>query len=249
MLRVLSDEIVACTRCPRLIAHCRHIAATKRRAYAHWDYWGKPLPGFGDPEARLLIVGLAPAAHGGNRTGRMFTGDSSGDWLVEALYAHGFANQPRSVHRDDGLELRDAYITAAARCAPPDNRPTAAELRNCQPFLERELDVLSRVRVVVVLGQIALEAYWRAQRAKGRVPAGMKRPRFAHGARIPLGPDRPLLLMSYHPSRQNTHRGLLTKEMFHQVFATARSILDASVGGSGVEGDDGSRPADSADRN
>lgn len=232
-LRALSEAIISCTRCPRLLAHCRDIAATKRRAYADWDYWGKPLPGFGDPKARLLIIGLAPAAHGGNRTGRMFTGDASADWLVEAMYTYGFANQPRSVSRDDGLQLKDAYVTAAARCAPPDNRPTAAELRNCQPFLERELGLLEHVRVVLVLGQIAFETYWRVLRAKNHVGSGVKRPRFAHGARYRFGPDMPILLMSYHPSRQNTQTGRLTRAMFHQVFATARAILDGCDDGSG----------------
>lgn len=224
-LQSLAREIVACSRCPRLIAHCRDIAARKRRAYADWEYWGKPLPGFGDPQARLLIIGLAPAAHGGNRTGRMFTGDASADWLVEALHAYGFANQPRSVSRDDGLQLRDAYVTAAVRCAPPANRPTAAELRNCQPFLERELDLLQHVRVVVVLGRIAYDAYWRVMRAKKRVAPGVKRPPFAHGAQCRLGPDTPVLIMSYHPSRQNTQTGRLTRVMFHQVFAAARALL------------------------
>lgn len=232
-LRALSEQIISCTRCPRLIAHCRDIAATKRRAYADWDYWGKPLPGFGDPKARLLIIGLAPAAHGGNRTGRMFTGDGSADWLVEAMYTYGFANQPRSVSRDDGLRLKDAYVTAAARCAPPANRPTAAELRNCQPFLERELDLLKHVRVVLVLGQIAFETYWRVLRARNHVGSGVKRPRFAHGARYRFGPDKPVLLMSYHPSRQNTQTGRLTRAMFHQVFATARAILDGCDDSSG----------------
>lgn len=226
-LAVLSDEIVACTRCPRLIEHCRHTAETKRRAYAHWDYWGKPLPGVGDPAAKLLIVGLAPAAHGGNRTGRMFTGNGSAEWLIEALHEYGFANQPTSLHRHDGLQLRGAFITAAARCAPPANRPTAEELRNCQPFLERELQLLTNVRVVLVLGQIAFNAYWRVLRERIGPDAGGKRPPFAHGARYEFGFGSPTLLVSYHPSRQNTQTGRLTKHMFHEVVAAARSIVDA----------------------
>lgn len=222
----LSDDIVACTRCPRLIEHCGNMAATKRRAYADWDYWGKPLPGVGDPAAKLLVVGLAPAAHGGNRTGRMFTGDSSADWLMEALHAYGFANQPTSIHRDDGLQLSEAFITAAARCAPPANKPTAEELRNCQPFLARELGLLDDVRVVLVLGKIAFDVYWRVLRELGRVEPGTKQPKFAHGARFDWHPKEPTLLVSYHPSRQNTQTGRLTKDMFHKVFADARAIID-----------------------
>lgn len=225
-LQTLADEIIACTRCPRLIAHCRDIAAKKRRMYADWVYWGKPVPGFGDPEAQLLIVGLAPAAHGGNRTGRMFTGDSSADWLIEALYEYGFANQPTSTHRDDGLELHGAYMTAPARCAPPQNRPTAEELRNCHPFLQREMELLTNVKVVIVLGRIGFEAFWRALRELGRVAPDVKRPAFAHGARFEWDAAQPTLLMSYHPSRQNTQTGRLTKAMFHSVFATARALVD-----------------------
>lgn len=227
-LRSLSEEISACTRCPRLIEYCRDIAAKKRRMYADWDYWGKPVPGFGDPEARLLIVGLAPAAHGGNRTGRMFTGDSSADWLIEALYAYGFANQPTSTHRDDGLELHDAYMTAPVHCAPPQNRPTAEERRNCHPFLQREMELLTNVRVVIVLGRIGFEAYWRALKELGRIGPDVKRPAFAHGGLYRWDPDRPTLLMSYHPSRQNTQTGRLTKDMFHSVFAAARALIDGS---------------------
>lgn len=221
----LAQEITTCTRCPRLLAYIQNVAATKRRMYMNCEYWGKPLPGLGDPKARLLIVGLAPAAHGGNRTGRMFTGDSSANWLIEALHAHGFANQPTSTHRDDGLELRGAYITAAARCAPPQNRPTAEELRNCQPFLQREIELLTDVRVVIVLGHIGFEAYWRAMQTLGRIPPGLRRPAFAHGGRFVWAPDQPTLLMSYHPSRQNTQTGRLTWAMFDAVFATARELV------------------------
>lgn len=225
-LAALREEVIRCTRCPRLIAHCRAVAATKRRAYADWDYWGKPLPGFGDAEARLLIIGLAPAAHGGNRTGRMFTGNGSADWLIEALHAHGFANQPSSTHRDDGLRLQDAYITAVARCAPPANRPTAEELQNCRPFLEQELALLDTVRAVVVLGQIAFNSYWRMLRETGKIDAAEKRPAFAHGAVYNPSPGGPALIVSYHPSRQNTQTGRLTRDMFHRVFALARHIVD-----------------------
>lgn len=228
-LAKLSDEIFSCTRCPRLIAHCRQIAQKKKREFASWDYWGKPLPGIGDPMARLLIIGLAPAAHGGNRTGRMFTGDSSADWLMEALHHYGFSNQPTSDHINDGLELRQVFITASARCAPPANRPTAEEMRNCQPFLERELELLTRVHVVMVLGQIAFDRYWRILREQRQLQDHLlkSKPKFAHGALYDLGPDLPNLLVSYHPSRQNTQTGRLTKEMFHSVFAKARELVDA----------------------
>lgn len=234
----LEEEIIACTRCPRLIEHSLLAAETKRRAYVDQDYWGKPVPGFGDPEARLLVIGLAPAAHGGNRTGRTFTGNGSADWLMEALYEYGFSNQPSSTHRNDGLTLHGAYVANTARCAPPANRPTAEELRNCQPFLERELDLLTKLRVVVVLGQVAFNAYWRvaAERrsrprkndhGEARQPLA-RRPKFAHNALYDLDPDEPALLVSYHPSRQNTQTGRLTKRMFHDVFATARSLTDGS---------------------
>lgn len=226
-LHQLHREMVECRRCPRLVAHCQAVARTKRRMYADWDYWGKPVPSFGDPCARLLVVGLAPAAHGGNRTGRMFTGDSSGDWLIEALHAHGFANQPTSSHRNDGLQLLDAYITAAAHCAPPDNKPSPDELGNCLPFLLRELQLLRNVRVVIVLGRTGFDAYWRAMKQLGRIGAHVKKPSFAHGAAFSWDPGQPTLLMTYHPSRQNTQTGRLTKPMFHAVFAAARSLIDS----------------------
>ena len=225
-LGLVTEAIVACERCPRLRAHCVAIAAAKRRAYRDQIYWGRPVPGFGDPEARLLVVGLAPAAHGGNRTGRVFTGDSSGDWLYEALHRHGFASQPHSVSRDDGLALVDLWITAAARCAPPDNRPAREELDACRPWLEAELALLRRVRVVVTLGSIAHEAWLRASGWWGRLPA-RARPRFAHGATTRL-PDGTWLLASYHPSRQNTNTGRLTRAMWYAVFATARRLLPGS---------------------
>lgn len=209
--------MVACRRCPRLVAHREKVAREKKRAFRDWDYWGKPVPGFGDPDARLLIVGLAPAAHGANRTGRMFTGDSSGDWLYEALHRFGFANQSESVSRDDGLTLTDCFITAPARCAPPANKPTAEEFANCRPFLDAELRALRRVRVVVALGRLGHDAYLRA--------AGLPdRPRFGHGVATELS-NGLVLLASYHPSRQNTNTGRLTRAMWHGVFRQAARRL------------------------
>jgi len=221
-LGALERAIVACERCPRLRAHCAKVAREKRRAYADETYWGRPVPGFGDPGARLLLVGLAPGAHGANRTGRMFTGDSSGEWLFEALHRSGFASAPRSVARDDGLALTGAWISAAARCAPPDNRPTPRELERCRPFLESELRLLPRVRVVMALGRIGHEAFLRAAGWWQRLPA-RERPAFAHGAESAL-PDGRVLLSSFHPSRQNTQTGRLTRTMWHAVFARARIL-------------------------
>lgn len=222
MLAALHDEIIACVACPRLVAYRERVARDKRRQFRDEPYWGRPLPGFGDPAARLLIVGLAPAAHGGNRTGRMFTGDSSGEWLARALHANGFANQPTSSHRNDGLALRDAYITAAARCAPPDNKPTREELCRCRPFLVRELAALSRVRVVVALGKVAFDAYLAARAEAGRsIPK--PRPAFGHGATYAL--DDVTLIVSYHPSRQNTQTGRLTAPMLDAMFAAARRAI------------------------
>ncbi len=188
------------------------------RRFHDYSYWGKPVPGFGDLDARLLVVGLAPGAHGSNRTGRMFTGDSSGDWLYEALYRFGFANQPASVERSDGLRLKDCYVTAAARCAPPGNRPTPKELANCRPWLEAELLLLKRVKVVVVLGKIAHDGF---------LAASGNRARFAHGKMSRL-PDGTVLLASYHPSRQNTNTGRLTRRMWHAIFRRARETLGAA---------------------
>lgn len=220
-LAAVARRVVACERCPRLRAHCRRVAREKKRAFRDWDYWGRPVPGFGDPRARVLIVGLAPAAHGANRTGRMFTGDSSGDWLYEALHRFGFANQASSRSRDDGLILRDCYITAAARCAPPDNRPTPAERTRCRPYLVEEIALLRRVRVVVVLGRMAYEAWLRAAGWwEGLRPA--ERPRLAHGATTRL-PDGMLFVCSYHPSRQNTNTGKLTRAMWYRVFRRVRT--------------------------
>jgi uracil-DNA glycosylase family 4 len=225
-LTTLQRQILRCTQCPRLVEYRARVAREKRRQYREWDYWGKPLPSFGDPRARLLVIGLAPAAHGGNRTGRMFTGDQSGDWVYRTLHRFGFANQPTSQHRDDGLRLHDAYITAAARCVPPDNKPSIVELATCRPYLLRELQLLRHVRVVVPLGKIAFDAYLAARRELD-LPLPDKRPHFAHEAVTPL-PDGVLLVASYHPSRQNTQTGRLTQVMFEAIFARVRQEL--SVG-------------------
>ena len=223
-LGTVNRSIIRCTRCPRLRAYCRRVAREKKREFRDWEYWGKPVPGFGDPEARLLVVGLAPAAHGANRTGRMFTGDSSGSWLYEALYRHGFANQPQSLSRDDGLMLDDCYITAAARCAPPGNKPSRVELERCRPYLVAELRLLRRVRVVVTLGRIAHEAFLKAAGWWERLPP-RARPPFAHGAATTLS-DGVVVIASYHPSRQNTNTGRLTRTMWDAVFRRARAALE-----------------------
>jgi uracil-DNA glycosylase family 4 len=221
----LTREVVACRRCPRLIAHCEAVARTRVRRHRDEEYWGRPVPGFGDPRARLLIVGLAPAAHGANRTGRMFTGDSSGNWLYRALHRAGFANRPESWGRDDGLALESAWITAGARCAPPDNRPEPEELRACRDYLVRELRALAEVRVVLALGKIAFDAALAAWADAGGVVA-RPRPAFAHGAEAALD-ERRVLLASYHPSRQNTQTGRLTEPMLDAIFARARALADA----------------------
>jgi uracil-DNA glycosylase family 4 len=223
----LAREIVRCRRCPRLVAHRELVARVKRRQFRDETYWGRPLPGFGDPDARLLIVGLAPAAHGGNRTGRMFTGDASGDWLFRALHETGFANQARSESLGDGLALRDAWITAAARCAPPDNKPTLGELANCRPYLLRERALLRRVRVVVALGRIAFATVLAVERERG-VALPRPLPRFAHGASARVGALT--VFASYHPSRQNTQTGKLSRAMLRAVFARARACLAAERG-------------------
>ena len=223
-LEMLQREIAACELCPRLTTYRRQVAATKRKAYREWTYWGRPVPSFGDPRARLLIVGLAPGAHGANRTGRMFTGDSSGDFLFRALNHAGFASQPESVSRGDGLQLRDAYISAAVHCAPPDNKPSPDEVRTCAAYLRRELELLPNVQVVVTLGRLAFDVYLRILAAEGRIG-----PRntllFGHGAGHDLGPGLPRLLGSYHPSQQNTSTGKLTPAMLQAVFEQARSLL------------------------
>ena len=215
-LAAITAEVVQCRRCPRLVAWREQVARERRAAFAGEEYWGRPVPGFGDPAATLLVVGLAPAAHGGNRTGRVFTGDRSGDWLYAALHRAGYANQPTSVSADDGLELRDAYVAAAVRCAPPDNRPTPAERDACVGYLAREMAELSQVRVVVALGGFAYEA---VARLVGLRP----RPRFGHGAEAAL-PGGRTMVCSYHPSQQNTFTGRLTEPMFDAVFARAREL-------------------------
>jgi uracil-DNA glycosylase family 4 len=220
----IHQAIVTCERCDRLRRYCRQVASEKRAAYRTETYWGRPVPGFGDPAARVFIVGLAPAAHGANRTGRMFTGDGaggSGDFLMRALHANGLASLPTSRGQDDGLELTGAYIAAAARCAPPDNRPTSEELERCRPFLEAEWAALSAVKVVVCLGRIAFDICWRVLAARGH--ATSSRPTFAHGAHCPLA-GGPHVLASYHPSRQNTQTGRLTAPMLEAVFARACTL-------------------------
>ncbi len=220
--------IVACELCPRLRSYCVRVARQKKREFLDWTYWGRPVPGFGDPRARLMVVGLAPAAHGGNRTGRVFTGDSSGDWLYEALHRFGFASQPTSVSRDDGLRLRDCYVNAAARCAPPDNKPTPGELERCRAHLEAEIRLLRRVRVIVALGRVAFDSWLRASGWWVALPA-RRRPRFAHGAEVRL-PDGRILLGSFHPSRRNTNTGLLTRPMWHDIFRRARRLVGPAPG-------------------
>jgi len=214
-LPLVTAEIVDCVACPRLVAWREEVAVEKRASFAGEEYWGRPVPGFGDPAATLLVVGLAPAAHGGNRTGRVFTGDRSGDWLFRALHRAGYASQPTSVSRDDGLQLTGAYIAAAVRCAPPANKPTPEERDTCLPYLEREWALLRDVRVVVVLGSFAYQ-----------VVAGMTglrpRPRFGHGVEVGLGDGR-MLVCSYHPSQQNTFTGTLTEPMFDAIFERARA--------------------------
>lgn len=226
----LNAAIPACTRCPRLRAYCLEVARVRKREFVDWDYWGLPVPGFGDPDARLLIVGLAPAAHGANRTGRMFTGDSSGNWLYDALHRFGFANQAESVSRDDSLRLTDCYISAAARCAPPDNKPTPVELANCRPWLEEELRLLPGIRVVLALGRIAWEAYLKAARS-WLTPAG--RPAFGHGKEHRFA-NGITLLSSFHPSRQNTNTGKLTRAMWYAIFSRARELVTAPGGNRGI---------------
>jgi uracil-DNA glycosylase family 4 len=227
-LRRLQAAVIGCRRCPRLVTYRQQVAQTKVRRYRGEAYWGKPLPGFGDPAATLLIVGLAPAAHGGNRTGRMFTGDRSGEFLFRALHAAGFANQPDSSSRDDGLHLRECYITAAVRCAPPANKPTAEEFQACRPFLVREILLLERVRAVVALGRIGFDAFLTAWTEAGReLPA--RPPRFSHGAQVEL-PGGVTLLASYHPSQRNTQTGLLTAAMFSRIFRRARRLISRAAG-------------------
>jgi len=218
-LAVLNERISNCRICPRLVTYRAAVAKAKRKQFLNWTYWGRPVPGFGDPRARLYVLGLAPAAHGGNRTGRVFTGDRSGDWLYEALHRFGFANQAESQHRDDGLILTDCYIGATVRCAPPDNKPDPEEFEACRPYVRHEMRLLSKMEAVVVLGKIAFDHYFKACREEGfEVPSPL--PTFSHGASYALPWDI-TLICSYHPSQQNTFTGKLTRPMFHQVFATA----------------------------
>ena len=224
----LQRRVIACTRCPNLIMYCRRVAKEKRRMYRNFDYWGKPVPSFGDPHAELLVLGLAPAAHGGNRTGRMFTGDRSGDFLYRGLYEAGFANQPTSRERNDGLELHNCYITAPLRCAPPANKPRPEELRNCQPYFGRELELLTRLRAVLVLGRIAFDAYLRVAGRRAGFPRRSEFA-FAHGASFALPAGLPHLFCSYHPSQQNTQTGRLTPEMFQQVLRDIRKFLSSAT--------------------
>jgi uracil-DNA glycosylase family 4 len=214
-LHWINHKVIGCTRCPRLSQYIKQIGQEKVKRFISEEYWARPLPSWGDPNARLLIVGLAPAAHGGNRTGRMFTGDGSGDWLARAMYQSGFANMPTSRSKDDGLVLKDAYITAAIRCAPPDNKPLTIELMNCSQYLVSELQILKNIKVILMLGKIGFDAYCRA--------AGLRKIRFSHGASYEI--NGKMLLASYHPSRQNTNTGKLTWQMWFDIFKKARSIL------------------------
>jgi uracil-DNA glycosylase family 4 len=217
----LTKRVISCRNCPRLVCWREQVAREKRAAFRDQQYWGRPLPGFGDPRARLLVIGLAPAAHGGNRTGRIFTGDRSGDWLYAALFRAGFANQPTSTHRNDGLHLSDCYITACVRCAPPGNRPSPDERENCLPYLVEELRLLTRVGVLVCLGGFAWDGVLRVVQALGWTLR--RRPRFGHGAEAALGPYT--LLGCYHPSQRNTFTGRLTVAMLDQVLARSRALI------------------------
>lgn len=221
----LNTEIIACDQCPRLVDWREQVAREKRRAYMDWNYWGKPVPGFGDEDARLLILGLAPGAHGANRTGRMFTGDSSGDTLFGSLHRTGFANQPTSEHRDDGLQLIDAFLTAVGRCVPPQNKPKAAELNNCRPYFKRELALLVKVKVVVALGRLAFDGYLRVLRQDG---LSFTKPKFVHAACYRVPQPWPTLVASYHPSRQNTQTGRLTEDMLDTVFKLSRRLIEVN---------------------
>jgi uracil-DNA glycosylase len=220
LIETLQQEIIACCRCPRLCAHTAEVAQLKRRAYRDQTYWGRPVPSFGDPHAHVLILGLAPGAHGSNRTGRMFTGDRSGDILYKVLHKTGFASQPVAISRDDGLELHDLYITAAAHCAPPGNKPTPDELRNCRPYFERELALLTNLKVVVALGKIAFDVYLDVLKSRGDISSRAAY-LFGHDVEYRM-PELPTLIASYHPSQQNTSTGKLTEKMLTDVFRRAK---------------------------
>jgi uracil-DNA glycosylase family 4 len=220
--RSLDRELLTCRKCPRLVDWREEVARVKRRAYLDWDYWGKPVPGFGDQNARVLVVGLAPGAHGANRTGRMFTGDGSGDFLYPALFQAGFANQPQALQRGDGLQLKDIFISAVCRCVPPGNKPKADEISNCLPYLEAEIDLISDLKVIVALGRIAFDQTLRIYR---RRTGEQLRFKFEHGGQYQLGEGLPWLVASYHPSRQNTQTGRLTVAMFAVVWEKANEVL------------------------
>lgn len=227
-LTVLNKTITDCAACPRLVVYRQAIARQKRKQYRDWTYWGRPVPGFGDPHSRLYVLGLAPAAHGGNRTGRVFTGDRSGDWLYDALYRYGFANQAESEHRDDGLTLTDCYIGATVRCAPPGNKPAPDEFMRCSRYLQEEIRLLRRHRVVITLGKIAFDHYLKTCRSQGR-PMPSPAPKFGHGVIYRL-PWNVMLIGSYHPSQQNTFTGKLTRPMFDYVFEKAREEIATDRG-------------------
>jgi len=224
-LKVLNAEVIACRRCPRLAAYREKVAADKRRAYRDWNYWGKRVPGFGDPDARVLFMGLAPGAHGSNRTGRPFTGDASGNFMYPVLFETGFASQPAATDRTDGLVLHDLYITAAVRCAPPDNTPMPEELANCACYLDRELNGLRNVKVIVALGKIGFDAYLKSLQRSALITSRAVY-KFAHGASYAMPNDR-TLVASYHPSNQNTNTGKLTRPMFEHIFREARRLVDS----------------------
>jgi len=223
-LRALNEEIVACRKCPRLVKHREKVAREKRRAYREWEYWGRPVPGFGDSHAQLLILGLAPAAHGANRTGRMFTGDRSGDFLYAALHKAGFANQPTSLRRDDGLQLENAYITATCRCAPPNNKPLPKEILNCRNYLVREMEML-QPKAILALGKIAWDGYLEILKQRGVIPSRALH-KFAHGAEAEVAPGTPRLFGVYHPSQQNTQTGRVTPAMYASVLRRIRLFLE-----------------------
>src|ERR1700691_699207 len=225
-LETLNDQVVGCTLCPRLRTHCAEVARVRRRAYADWEYWGRPVPSFGDPKARVMALGLAPGAHGSNRTGRPFTGDGSGDFLYPVLHEAGFASQPNSVSRGDGMRLQDCWISAVVRCAPPDNKPKRSELQNCAPYLDQEIALLTNLKVVVCLGRIAFDGYLEHLVRTGQ---SVRKPRFkfAHGAEYAL-PGGRYLVASFHPSLQNTNTGKLTRGMLFDVFERARILANSS---------------------
>ena len=224
-LQIIAEEVCACRKCPRLVKYREKVAREKRRAFRDWEYWGRGVPGFGDARAELFILGLAPAAHGGNRTGRVFTGDRSADFLYKALYEAGFANQPTSVHREDGLKLKNAYIAAAVRCAPPANKPLPSEILNCRGYLQRELALL-RPKAIMALGKIAWDAYLEILKREGKI-ASRTAYKFAHGAEVEIASDLPRLFGVYHPSQQNTQTGRVTEAMYARVLRRIRNYLGA----------------------